>query len=221
MPVIKPYKPPVKPVKPVTPSNIPMKCCIMELPQIEKFIQQINRIRCCKTTGKLVPLDVITHGIGGAVTVHYTCDGCRCEVLEFEASSKTSNLARNNYVSAATQLAFIAAGCNHSTYYKVLQHAMGINAVSSTTFMSTIKTIHPVVEEMVNDMCEREKKRMNAMDQTELGSWNRAVTCADGTWLTHGFHSKNATFSIRNYFTGALLYFKHICQKGRDSAIKE
>ena len=167
-----------------------------------------------------MPLDVITHGTGGAVTVHYTCDGCRCEVSEFETSSKTSNLARNN-VSTATQLAFIAAGCNHSTYHKVLQHAMGIEAVSSTKFMSTIKTIHPVVEEMVNDMCEREKKRMKAMDQTELGSWNRAVTSADATWMTRGFHSKNATFSIRNYFTGALLYFKHICQKGRDLVIKE
>ena len=35
------------------------------------------------------------------------------------------------------------------------------------------------------------------------------------------YHSKNATFSIRNYFTGALLYQKHLCQKGRDSKIRD
>ncbi len=54
----------------------------------------------------------------------------------------------------------------------------------------------------------------------EMG-WKRAVTCADGTWMTRGYHSKNATFSIRNYFTGALLYYKHTCQKGRDKLIDE
>ena len=39
--------------------------------------------------------------------------------------------------------------------------------------------------------------------------------------MTRGFHSKNATFSIRNYNTGALLYYKHICQRGRDALIDE
>ena len=39
--------------------------------------------------------------------------------------------------------------------------------------------------------------------------------------MTRGFHSKNTTFSIRNYNTGALLYYKHICQRGRDTLINE
>ncbi len=79
--------------------------------------------------------------------------------------------------------------------------------------------MHPVVLEMVTEMCNREKERMKAMDQEELGSWSKAVTCADGTWQTRGYHSKNATFSIRNYITGALLYFTHLCQVGRDNII--
>ena len=58
-------------------------------------------------------------------------------------------------------------------------------------------------------------------NQCELGSWSRAVTSADGTWMTCGFHSKNATFSIRNYDNGALLYRKHLCQRGRDNVLKE
>ena len=59
------------------------------------------------------------------------------------------------------------------------------------------------------------------MDQCELGSWSRAVTSADGTWMTRGFHNRNATFSTRNYFNGALLYRKHLCQSGRDKIVKE
>ena len=59
------------------------------------------------------------------------------------------------------------------------------------------------------------------MDQDKLGSWSRAVTSADGTWMTHGFHSKNSTFTIHNYFTGTLLYRKHLSQKGRDRLIDE
>ena len=62
---------------------------------------------------------------------------------------------------------------------------------------------------------------MKSMCDDELGSWKRAVTSADGTWQTRGWHSKNATFSIRNYFTGALLYYKHLCQKGRDDIIQD
>ena len=37
----------------------------------------------------------------------------------------------------------------------------------------------------------------------------------DGMWMTRGFHSKNATFSVRNYMSGALLYYMHLCQQGR------
>ena len=59
------------------------------------------------------------------------------------------------------------------------------------------------------------------MDQGELGSWSCAVMSADGTWMTRGFHSKNATFSAHNYFSGALLYRKHLCQSGRDKIVKE
>ena len=54
----------------------------------------------------------------------------------------------------------------------------------------------------------------------QLGSWKRAVTTADGTWQTRGWHSKNATFTIRNYLNRALLYYHHLCQKGRDKIVE-
>ena len=59
------------------------------------------------------------------------------------------------------------------------------------------------------------------MKENELGSWQNAITVADGTWQTRGWHSKNGTFTIRNYLNGTLLYYHHICQKGRDEVIEE
>ena len=70
---------------------------------------------------------------------------------------------------------------------------------------------------MVDDLCEVAKWEMKDGD---LGSWKRAVTTADGTWQTRGWHSKNATFTIRNYLNGALLYYYHLCQKGRDKIVE-
>ena len=59
-------------------------------------------------------------------------------------------------ISMATQVAFISAGCTHATYKKVLD-ILGISAVSFEAFMSTIQKMHPVVDGMVTEMCDREK----------------------------------------------------------------
>ena len=73
--------------------------------------------------------------------------------------------------------------------------------------------MYPVVNVMVDDLCEVAKREMKEKNDGDLGSWKQAVTTADGTWQTRGWHSKNA---IRNYLNGALLYYHHLCQKGRD-----
>ena len=204
-------------------SCIPLKVCFMDLSQLDMFMNQLNKIRACTTPGckgSLVPDRVRSTGLGGAVSIKYMCNGCVCKTALFETSSKYE-LTGSNDISIAVQVAFIIAGCTHITYHKVLKHALGIDAVSMSTFQSTIKKMYPVVKLMVDRMCDEAKLEMKCMDQRELGSWSRAVTSADGTWMTRGFHSKNATFSIRNYYNGALLYRKHLCQKGKDSLIKE
>ena len=116
-------------------------------------------------------------------------------------------------ISIAVQVAFIISGCTHITYYKTLKHALDIDAVKWRDFYSTIAMLYPIVKMMVDRMCEDAKNDMRRMDQSELGSWSRAVTSVDGTWMTRGHHSKNATFSICNYFNGALPYYKNLCQR--------
>ena len=195
----------------------------MNLSQLDKFMEQVNSIRSCITpqcSGILIPVHVRSTGLGGAISVSYTCSGCASHSALFETSSKYE-LTNTSEISVAVQVAFIVAGCTHATYWKTLKHALGIDAVHMSAFLSTIERIYPVVKQMVDEMCDKAKQEMKNMDQDKLGSWSRAVTSADGVWMTRGWHSKNATFSIRNYFTGALLYRMHLCQRGRDKVIKE
>ena len=195
----------------------------MDLTQLDKFIKQVNEVCVCATPGckgKLTPIRVKSMGQDGAVSINYVCSDCGSQMALFEPSAK-NELGDSNKVSIAAQVAFLVAGCTHATYYKILKHALGMEAVQWEAFQSTIKRMYPIVKEMVDEMCEDAKDDMRNMDQSELGSWSRAVTSADGTWMTRGFHSRNATFSVRNYYNGALLYRKHLCQKGRDNVVKE
>ncbi len=163
-------------------------------------------------------LSVTSKGLGGALSVTYVCNGCKIQGARFDTSYLRGNTSE---VCEAVKVAFIVSGCTHATYCKALQHTLGLNAVCAPSFLNTIRKMYPVVKTMVDDMCNEAMEAMQKMDQEELGSWSRAVTTADGTWMTRGHHSKNFTFSIRNYLTGALLFRKHLCQKGSDRMIKE
>ena len=121
-------------------------------------------------------------------------------------------------MSTSVQVAFIVAGSTHAVYYKTLKYALGIDAVCMNVF---IYYMYPIVKSILDDICEAAKQHMKDKKDDELGSWKRAVTVADGTWQTRGWHSKNATFTIRNYLNGALLYYHHLCQKGSDKVIEE
>ena len=96
--------------------------------------------------------------------IAYRCRKSSTYSLFESCSNPTTGSLQQRNISMATQVAFISAGCTHATYKKVLD-ILGISAVS---FMSTIQKMHPVVEGMVTEMCDREKERMKAMDQTKL-----------------------------------------------------
>ena len=204
------------------PIELPNKLGFIALPQLEQFVEMLNGVRGCKTPGckgKLVPTYVNSQGLGGSLSVTFCCDGCSMNPVVFDTCMLEEQ--DGNTISRAVQVAFIVAGSTHAVYYKTLKHALGINAVSMVTFMDTVYYMHPVVKGMLDYMCEAAKQDMKDKEDDELGSWKRAVTVADGTWQTRGWHSKNATFTIRNYLNGALLYYHHLCQKGRDNVIQE
>ena len=62
---------------------------------------------------------------------------------------------------------------------------------------------------------------MKALPSTELGSWEQAVMTSDGCWQIRGFFSQNSTFIVRNYLTGALLWYRHVSMWGSDQGISK
>ena len=207
----------------VSRTDLPNEVAFMEVYQQEKFVESINKIRRCITphcVGELIPVKVKSSGLGGAISISYACSVCAVKSAVFESSVKYP-LGNMSNISMSVQVAFILAGCTHATYYKTLRRALGIKAVNERVFMRTIELMYPVVKAMLDEVCEVAKQEMKEKGEEELGSWKHAVTTADGTWQTRGWHSKNATFTIRNYLNGALLYYHHLCQKGRDKVIQE
>ena len=189
--------------------------CFLDLSQLDEFVERLNEIRQCPEPacrGNLVPTSV-KRGIGGAATITYNCDGCRGQELTLD-TCKVQEDGRNSEITRALHVAFIISGCTFTTYTKVLRYLLGIQSTYDDRFQETIRIMHPVVKEMVDEMCTEAREAMKQMEPEELGSWERAVTVADGAWMTRGHHSKNFTFSIRNYFTSELLFRKHLCQKG-------
>ena len=207
----------------VSRTDLPNEVAFMEVYQQEKFVESINKIQRCITphcVGELIPVKVKSSGLGGAISISYACSVCAVKSAVFESSVKYP-LGNMSNISMSVQVAFILAGCTHATYYKTLRRALGIKAVNERVFMRTIELMYPVVKAMLDEVCEVAKQEMKEKGEEELGSWKHAVTTADGMWQTRGWHSKNATFTIRNYLNGALLYYHHLCQKGRDKVIQE
>ena len=122
---------------------------MIELSQSGNYINTVNKIRSCTTPGckgNLAPVAVKCRGIGGAITVRYSCDGCNLKDARFEAHSKCETmLAGSNTISVSLQVVFIIAGNTHVTICKTLCHSLGIDTVSGPTFMCRICAMHSIV----------------------------------------------------------------------------
>ena len=62
---------------------------------------------------------------------------------------------------------------------------------------------------------------MKALPVEDFGSWQNAVTTADGRWLTRGHFSQNVTFTVKNYLKNTILFYGHACMQGNDDVIEE
>ena len=91
-------------------------------------------------------------------------------------------------------------------YVRALENVLGMHVVCGGSFYDTLKAMHPHVKNILDDICNEAKEEMKSMDPLVSGSWGRAVTVADAVWLTRGGFSRNGTYTVRNYLTGALLY---------------
>ena len=111
-------------------------------------------------------------------------------------------------------------GIGFTGYHKLLKRYLGMHAVAGTNFFSVIEMAYPHVRDILDETCELGKE-MKLLPATQLGSWDRAVTTSDGCWHIRGFFSQNSTFIVRNYLTGALLWYGHASMRGSHSIIDE
>jgi len=190
---------------------------LCQITQLQAFIDQVNATSLCYTphcTGKLIPVNIKHVGLGGSVMVKFSCTGCTERILNLTSLTDIA-FSRCMVCSLALQVAFIAGGCMYSQYNKILKQHLGMSVVNATTFYETIKLLHPIVNAMLTEMCNSSKDDMKMLDSSAVGSWQRAITSSDGSWLTRGKFSQNCTFTIRNYVDNSLLYFVHLCMRGK------
>ena len=102
----------------------------------------------------LVACNAVTCDMGGAVKVTYVCSGC-----------KTSS--RRNHIKLGS------SGGIHTGRMYVCNKSQGPPASSgylASQCPHIHGTLHPIVKQMVDEMCEREKRRMRRMGPSTLGS---------------------------------------------------
>ena len=188
-----------------------------------RFVNAINSTSCCMVSkdckGQLEPVRVALEKKGGTAKIEFACSKCCKRKVTFHTSS--NNLTGIPNLSLSLRVACIAAGCQYATYEKIFMRYLGMHVVNQKQFYQTLEIMAPYVESILKEQCEEAKQEMKSMPQGDVGSWSRAVTVGDGVWLTRGSHSRNASYTVRNYITGALLYYTHMCQSGKDTVTSE
>ena len=186
---------------------------------LESLISDINRASHCKASdcdGELRLKNVELEGMGGDGQAHFYCSrrcGTRDIYLPFSDTHKKS---KQTIVSFALQMAFICLGAIYAQYETVLG-SMGMYPVADYKFYETIKLMEgPTTElldeqcettELLDEQCEIAKGEIKKAPSNEIGSWDRAVTVADGALMTRGHHSQNFTYHVRDYTRNCVLYY--------------
>ena len=82
------------PLYTVSPIDLPNQVGFIQLPQLERFLEAMNRIWRCTTPGckgNAVPIAVKSRGLGDGLSVSCVCDGCAMKGAVFETHSKHTN----------------------------------------------------------------------------------------------------------------------------------
>ena len=136
-------------------------------------------------------------------------------------SSKLVAESRYHIVSLALSLAFFISGQGYATYRKTLGKGLGLGVVSEKPYLQIVGLALPHIKEILDEMCKDAKTQIRNVSDDTLGSWGRAVTTCDGYWQKRGHFSQNYTFIIKNYLTGALLYYGHLSMRGAENISTE
>ena len=141
----------------------------------------------------------------------FKCCGCWTTEIDYRSSQLAQN-SRRQIVSLALSLAFFICGHGCASYRKMLERGLGLGVTSEKPFLEVIDLAFPHIKNRIDEMYNA-KHQMKQLLTDQISSWSRAVTCSDGCWLIRGHFSQNCTFEIKNYITGALLYYGHLSMR--------
>ena len=170
--------------------------------------------------GILVVSKVEPTGLGGNLNVWFMCSGCEKRSLMFEGSAFVER-SKRTVVGLALALSFFLSGHGFANFNRTLRQYLGISCISKNRYYDVIKLAYPHLKDILDEMCEEEKKNMQELTQDELGSWTRAVVTSDGVWHTRGHFGKNGSFIVKNYLTGGLLWYRQKCMRRKDDVVEE
>lgn len=139
----------------------------------------------------------------------------RFSLIQFDSSTYNER-SRRHVASLAVSLAFLLAGHTHAGYHNTLPRGLGIPVLHRSNFYSVVKDAYMYIKQMLDNLCTLAKDEMKLLPPSTLGSWPRAVTTADGCWLTRGHFSQNCTFIVKNYLRNSILWYGHLCMHGND-----
>ena len=154
-------------------------------------------------------------GLGGGIEYVFKCRGCWIEGVSYKTSELTQE-SRRQLVSLALSLAFFISGHGYAGYRKTMGKGLGLGITSEKPFLEVIDIALPYIKAILDEMCDDAKHQMKQLSTEQIGSWSRAVTTCDGCWQIRGHFSQNCTFIIKNYLTGALLFYGHLSMRGAD-----
>ena len=155
-------------------------------------------------------------GLGGAMKFFFRCSACWIEEVSYQSSQLASE-SRRQMVSLTLCLAFFISGHGFAAYRKTLGKGLGLGVVTENPYLQIVGLALPHIKEILDEMWEDAKEQMCSISNEELGSWEKAVTTCDGCWQIRGHFSQNCTFIIKNYLTGALLYYGHLSMRGSEN----
>ena len=118
--------------------------------------------------------------------------------LKFNTSAFV-RISRRYVASLSIALAFLLTVHVYSGYHRTLGHSLGIPSLHCNTFYTVANDAYVNIQRMLQEICEYYKGRDEGNARRELGSWQNAITAADGCWLTRGHFSQNFTFIVKNY----------------------
>lgn len=112
--------------------------------------------------GILVIFKVEPTGLGGSLNVWFMCSGCEKRSLMFQGSALVEG-SKRTVVELTLALFFFLSVHGFANFNRTLRQYLGILCISKNRYYDVIKLAYPHLKDILDEMCEEEKKNMQEL----------------------------------------------------------